>query len=107
MLYEMLTHEGYSAYSAETGQAALDWLERNQAPCLVLLDMKMPGLSGEQVVSELDRLGIRQRVSVVFTTASHPSMLPAGMPYLYKPYDLETLFTMVEEHCQNRESPRQ
>jgi CheY-like chemotaxis protein len=98
-LCELLAELGYAVHSVEDGQTALEWLEKHPAPCLVLLDLRMPGLSGQDVVEELERLRIRDRVGVIFTSAQHPSTAPAGVPFLYKPFDLEVLREVVAQHC--------
>ncbi|HZX65144.1 MAG TPA: response regulator, partial [Myxococcales bacterium] len=37
-----LRDEGYVVAEAENGRLALDWLQSNADPCLVLLDLWMP-----------------------------------------------------------------
>ena len=48
MLTEVLTQEGYSVLRAYSGTEALYLLSQNK-PDLVLLDLMLPGLSGEEV----------------------------------------------------------
>ena len=51
-LADVLRDEGYDAFVAGDGRQALDWLERNAPPELILLDLWMPVLSGEEFRSE-------------------------------------------------------
>ncbi|MFB0936782.1 MAG: response regulator [Propionivibrio sp.] len=48
-----LARLGWSVADADDGKAALEWLGRNSAVDLVLLDIGMPGLNGEEVCREL------------------------------------------------------
>lgn len=48
-----LARLGWSVADADSGRAALEWLDRNTAVDLVLLDIGMPDLNGEDVCREL------------------------------------------------------
>lgn len=48
----ILTHEGYSVLTANSGQKALDTLEKDRVD-LVLLDVMMPEMDGWDVVKEM------------------------------------------------------
>ena len=52
MLEELLTREGYRVLRAYSGTEALLLLEERR-PDLVLLDLMLPGLSGEEVLPHL------------------------------------------------------
>ena len=52
MLEEILTKEGYSVSRAYSGTEALMLLSGNK-PDLVLLDLMLPGLSGEKVMEKI------------------------------------------------------
>lgn len=45
-LAEVLQDEGYPVATARDGEEALDRLGRGPAPALILLDLRMPGMSG-------------------------------------------------------------
>ncbi len=60
-----LEKAGYSVVSADNGPAALELFER-ESPDLVVLDLMLPGLSGEEVCR---RLRQRSRVPVIMLTA--------------------------------------
>lgn len=51
-LARLLGHAGYEVVTAESGQAALDVLERLR-PGLVLLDLMMPGIDGTEVLRRI------------------------------------------------------
>jgi CheY-like chemotaxis protein len=45
-LTEILVCEGFPVHPAHNGKEALDWLQRNGGPCVVLLDLMMPVMDG-------------------------------------------------------------
>lgn len=52
MLTEVLTQEGYAVLRAYSGTEAL-YLLSQKKPDLVLLDLMLPGLSGEEVLPHI------------------------------------------------------
>jgi two-component system phosphate regulon response regulator PhoB len=54
LLRSTLPDEGYDVIEAEDGKQALH-ISETQRPALVLLDWRMPGLSGGDVLAELKR----------------------------------------------------
>ena len=52
-LKEMLEEEGYVGHTAENGQVALELLQVIARPCLILLDLMMPVMSGAEFLSHL------------------------------------------------------
>ncbi len=96
---DVLVDEGYSVRLASNGREALNTLtESERPPCLVLLDLMMPIVSGEQVLEMLKRDGVLARIPVVVLSASRtPTRGNAGL--LGKPVDLEALLSMVARYC--------
>lgn len=63
---------GWQAHSVDSGEAALSALA-NRAFDLVLLDMRMPGLSGEQVCQRIrNDLGLTRLTVIAYTAHSTP-----------------------------------
>ena len=60
----VLTSQGYEVSTAANGLLALDEIER-QLPDLILLDMLMPVMGGEQFLSESDILTKHKTVKVI------------------------------------------
>ena len=93
----VLTDEGYTVVTAASGPAALD-LTVQHRPALVLLDLHMPGMSGQAVHQVLRRQW--PELPVVYVTADlrgrwDGSMLGAAA-FLAKPFDLDDLLAIVE-----------
>ena len=57
MLEEILTKEGYSVLRAYSGTEAALLLSGNK-PDLVLLDLMLPGLSGEKVLEKIKNIPV-------------------------------------------------
>ena len=48
VLQEVIEGEGYRAVTAKSGEHALAALRGGETPCVILLDLKMPGIGGEE-----------------------------------------------------------
>ena len=97
-LTEHLEHEGYAVARAVDGEEALRKVQ-NERPDLVLLDIRMPGINGLEVLRRLRR--DHPRVPVVMLTglddeALGRSTLQMGaVDYILKPFDLGHLSRVV------------
>jgi DNA-binding response OmpR family regulator len=99
-LVRALREAGYLACATYDGESALFAIETAR-PALVLLDLHLPGLSGVDVVTQLQRHNLAH-VPVVLMTgdATAAAQLPtAEFPeYLLKPFDLDTLLTSIRRY---------
>ncbi|MDB6140774.1 MAG: multi-sensor hybrid histidine kinase [Verrucomicrobiaceae bacterium] len=55
LMEKTVRRAGFATASAHSGEAAIEWLARHPVD-LMLLDMKLPGMSGINVISHLDEL---------------------------------------------------
>jgi two-component system, OmpR family, alkaline phosphatase synthesis response regulator PhoP len=108
MLAELLTVEGFHTVSAEDGLEALHLLRtvRRRAPdlpCLVLLDLKMPRLSGNEFRrAQLgDPIVAMVPVAVISgaTDAEQRGESLGAVATLTKPLDFDALLTIVRRYC--------
>ncbi len=94
ILEEILQQEGYAALRAYSGTEAVYLLSRHR-PDLVLLDLMMPGLSGEQVLPHI------QGIPVIVLSAradveDKVSLLMGGAAdYVTKPFDTKELLARI------------
>lgn len=93
-LREAFEDEGYSVTVASNGAEALATLGRIQAPNVVVLDLLMPVMNGNQVYEAMQRDPRLARVPVLITT-SDPSRAPSGVLVMRKPLNLQRLFDAV------------
>ena len=94
-----LREDGYQVETAPDGQAALDKLARH-AYGVLLLDLKMPGLDGLQVLVEAkkrqpDLVAILMTAFATVDTAVQ-AMKQGAHDYLVKPFDPEELSQLVQ-----------
>lgn len=94
---EALELEGYAVEAVATGQAALAALARDPLPGVVLIDMLMPGMSGQDLVAALRRDPRLARLRVVLVSGLAPARdaLPVDA-VLGKPFGVAELLAVVE-----------
>jgi CheY-like chemotaxis protein len=95
-LAEILEVEGYDVLEARDGREALALCEEHRA-ALVLLDHRMPELTGAQVVAELRARCIPVRI-VLMTADRHVDEIARGAGiahYLAKPFSVESLLELI------------
>ena len=99
MLRELLAGQGYETVLAYSGTEALLCMEK-QAMDGVILDLMLPGMTGEEVLNEIKKQ--YPRTSVIVSSAkddvqTRVSLLRAGADdYLIKPFDTEELLARLE-----------
>ncbi len=101
-VYAFRLKRSYDTHTAYGGQAAIDAIDQDVD--VVLLDRRMPGLSGDEVLESIRDTGYNCRV--IMTTAVEPEFEIAEMPfddYLCKPIDHSTLEDAIETQLTARE----
>ena len=95
LLVDVLTDEGYTVLAAPDGRRALD-LVPAERPDLLLLDIMMPGLSGNGVVGRLRALPESPPV-VLMSAGVVPDgrLAPPVAVFLPKPFKLDQLFAAI------------
>ena len=100
---ELLRDSGYAVSEAENGLCALDRLrEMDEDPCLLLLDLMMPVMSGVELLHVLHKNQRLGSVPVIVVSAGGSSAdVPEANKFLHKPVDPEALLRMVDELCRD------
>jgi len=101
LLESILTTHGYEVTSAASGPSALALLRGGLTPCLILVDLEMPLMSGAELKQELARDESLKDIPTVVTSASreHLDRLHLSIQKLGKPFSLSQLIEIVHEHC--------
>ena len=105
MLSDTLMQEGYRVDTADAGQKAVD-LVRNKSYDLVLTDLRMPELSGLDILREVK--SVDAETSVIVMTAfgtiedAVSAMKLGAFDFITKPFDTEHLCVLVSRALENR-----
>ena len=105
MLRDFLRDEGYAVSEAEKGEKALQQI-RDAYFDLLLLDYRMPGMDGMEVLEEVKR--INPEIDVIMMTAygtidmAVKSMKAGAADYVTKPIELEALGILLERISERR-----
>ncbi|KAA9234344.1 MULTISPECIES: response regulator transcription factor [Aerococcus] len=105
MLSEKLKRDGYDYKQAYSGTEALLNLDK-AAFDLILLDLMLPGMTGEDFLSNLRKENNTPVIvlSAKDSSTSKVSLLRAGAnDYMVKPYDLNELMARIEIQLKNKQ----
>jgi CheY-like chemotaxis protein len=96
-LTELIEMIGCTAMVAANGQEALALMARRR-PCMVILDLLMPVMSGEEMLEVLKQHPTLASVPVLISTSA-PGRAPAGLPVVAKPIDIEVVWSWIRRTC--------
>ena len=99
MLRVVLEGEGYQVVTASNGQAALASLATTR-PDLVLCDLMMPLLDGQELCRAMKSDPQYQAVPIVLMSAVGDSLISPDTPYdqfIGKPFDIDQVLALVEQ----------
>lgn len=91
---EVLARAGYAVQRAYSGTEAL-LLLKNRRPDLVLLDLMLPGLTGEEVLPQLQGLPVIVVSAKAAVQDKVALLLGGAADYLTKPFDTKELLARV------------
>ncbi len=96
-----LSEQGYEIATAADGLQALA-IAGHEPPALLLVDIGMPGLSGEELARKVGEL-CAAPVPCIVMSGSVLNQADGGrgpvVGYLPKPFELDDLFRMVHQHA--------
>ena len=103
LLTEVLAEEGYGVDMAANG---LEGIEKVKAamPCLILMDMKMPGMDGIETLRELKKMGQADKV-IMMTAYGELELVNqarelGAYAYITKPFDIVTLCKIIRDQIE-------
>lgn len=95
MLEEALTKEGYQVSRAYSGTEALLVLA-NAKPDLILLDLMLPGLNGEEVLPQIKGIPVIVVSAKVDVDNKVDLLLNGAADYVTKPFHMKELLARIE-----------
>lgn len=102
---EVLEWEGYLVQRAYSGTEAL-LLLKEKKPDLILLDLMLPGMSGEDILPQIQGIPV---IVVSAKTAVEDKvelLLGGAVDYLTKPFDTKELLARIAVRLREKSSPR-
>lgn len=94
LLEETLINEGYAIHKAYSGTEALLVLSQNK-PDLILLDLMLPGLSGEELLPHIKDIPVIVVSAKVDTADKVDLLLGGAVDYITKPFDMQELLARI------------
>ncbi|MBI2522657.1 MAG: response regulator [Bdellovibrio sp.] len=93
----LLEMADYEVFTAQSGNEALSFLSKNDAPDLILLDMRMEDMSGPEFLRQLEEKlpKILQMVPVVFLTAMDQVPESKAVGFIRKPTEMDKFLEAV------------
>jgi CheY-like chemotaxis protein len=96
-LRELVEMSGCVALLAANGREALK-IMADHRPCLVILDLLMPVMTGNELIEEMRREPSLSAIPVVVSTSA-PHRAPAGVPIVKKPVDIDVMVDWMRRSC--------
>lgn len=103
MLEEVLQREGYKVSRAYSGTEALLVLS-SQTPDLILLDLMLPSLNGEEVLPKIQGIPVIVLSAKSETAHKVQLLLDGACDYITKPFDLTELLARITVQLRNASS---
>ena len=96
----MLQRLGYNVLTTSDGQEAIEIFKNNKV-AFVILDMRMPGMNGDEVCQQLKK--IKPKIKILLASGyvgfySEDYLISIGFDaFIKKPYDLRQLSEKIED----------
>lgn len=98
LLMEVFSSEGYTTFQAANGRTALEIVEKH-TPDLVLLDMKIPGMDGLEILKHIKEMNPSIKV-IMMTAYGELDMIKeatelGALMHFTKPFDIDEMRVAV------------
>ena len=103
MMQEVLTKEGYTVSRAYSGTEAVLFLSQHK-PDLILLDLMLPGLSGEEVLAKIQGIPVIVVSAKLDVDDKVNVLLGGAVDYITKPFDTKELLARISVHLRDSHS---
>ncbi len=100
VIKELLENEGYTVSNAYSGTEALLLLEKEKYD-LILLDLMLPGISGEELLLKIKNIPIIVLSAKISSDDKVNCLLSGANDYIIKPFDSKELLARIEVHLRS------
>lgn len=104
MLEEALGKAGYGVSRAYSGTEALLFLEK-ETPDLILLDLMLPGLSGEEIISKIREIPVIVISAKARLEDKVKLLMDGACDYLTKPFEIRELLARIAVQLRKMKEP--
>lgn len=107
-----ILRDKFDIVAANSGKLALKLLER-QMPDLILLDIKMPGMDGLEVMDCIQEHPLWRMIPIIFLTAdnvcSHEAecLRRGAVDFIHKPFDVEVMVSRINRIIKSEEDRKE
>ncbi|BBD64352.1 response regulator receiver sensor signal transduction histidine kinase [Nostoc commune NIES-4072] len=108
VLSSFLDQSSFEVWAARSGERAIQRLENDDLPDLILLDVMMPGIDGFETCKQLKSNPRVQDIPVIFMTALSETadkikgLQLGAVDYITKPFQHEEVLVRIENHLKLR-----
>ncbi len=103
MLEEQLGRQGYRVVRAYSGTEALLLFEKEK-PDLILLDLMLPGLSGEEILPKIRDIPVIVTSAKVDIDSKVKLLMEGASDYVSKPFDTQELLARIAVQLRGRKT---
>ncbi|WP_316795136.1 PleD family two-component system response regulator [Pedobacter agri] len=97
----ILTESGYNVIAISNSLMVIDEIGKKM-PNLILLDLSMPKLTGDQIVADLKSDPAFQKIPVIIFSANRDgrkvAMEAGADDFIDKPFDIDVMLKILEKH---------
>jgi len=105
---EYMLMNDYEVVTANSGEAALDLLQKGFTPCLILLDVLMPTMDGWETYTRIRQMDLFRDIPILFLTALNEAKEAkyaqeiGAIDYITKPFGKKDLLERVNAAVKKR-----
>ena len=101
MLQEVLEKQGYKVFRAYSGTEAL-FVIKSSKPDLILLDLMLPGLNGEEVLPKIKDIPVIVVSAKIDIDNKVNLLLGGAVDYITKPFNIKELLARISIQFRNK-----
>jgi DNA-binding NtrC family response regulator len=101
ILKDLLEFRGYHVETSENAQEAIQLAKQNRY-CVILADLKMPGMNGTQIAEKLKKIQPASQIIIMsgYGIQVKEALEKIGIQhYIVKPINFDQLFDKINDMC--------